>query len=140
MLSGLSRDGGVGLGAVAVLVAGCSDLVTGLNTSSLKPTAEKVNEQFVPGVPKGYQCPLVPNGFDPAGSIYRVDSGRHLLPREDFSTDPVIATIPNFKREVPISNYVLTDTQQSNAGMSVDLLQKVVPGSLLPLLPTTKSR
>lgn len=128
MRTGCRVMGGVGLGAVAVLAAGCSDLVTGLNTSSLKPTAEKVNEQFVPGVPKGYQCPLVPNGFDPAGSIYRVDKDGTYFRVRDFSTDPVIATIPNFKREVPISNYVLTDTQQSNAGMSVDLLQKVVPG------------
>lgn len=115
-------------GALAMLAPGCSDIVTGLDTASIKPVAENVNQQFVPGVPKGYQCPLVPNGFDPAGSIYRLDKDGTYFRVRDFSTDPAIVALPNYKREVPISNYVLTDTQQANAGMSMDLLQKVVPG------------
>jgi hypothetical protein len=112
----------------SVIVAGCSDLVTGLDTSSIKPAAESVTAQFVPGVPKGYQCPLVPNGFDPAGSIYRLEKDGTYFRVKDFTGDPAITALGTVKREVPISNYVLSDTQQANAGLSLDLLQKVVPG------------
>ena len=81
----------------------------------------------MPGVPKGYQCPLVPNGFDPAGSIYRLEKDGTYFRVKDFTGDPALTALGTVKREVPISNYVLTDTQQANAGMSLDLLQKVAP-------------
>lgn len=126
-------DGGTWLRAGAVLacvvlIGGCSDLMSGLTTASIKPTAETLTAQFVPGVPKGYQCPLVPNGFDPAGSIYRLENDGTYFRVKDFTGDPAVTALGSVKREVPISNYVLTDTQQANAGMSIDLLQKVVPG------------
>jgi hypothetical protein len=119
---------GIAALSCSVLVTGCSDLMSGLTTASIKPTAETLTAQFVPGVPKGYQCPLVPNGFDPAGSIYRLETDGTYFRVKDFTGDPALTALGTVKREVPISNYVLTDTQQANAGMSMDLLQKVVPG------------
>jgi hypothetical protein len=114
--------------AVALSLGACSEVLSGTDTASIKPTAENVTEAFVPGVPKGYQCPLVPNGFDPAGSIYRLEKDGTYFRVKDFSTDPAITALGNYKRDVPISNYVLSDTQQTNAGLSFDLLKKVVPG------------
>lgn len=116
-----------GVGA-ALLVAGCSETAANLDTASIKPAAETVDGRFVPGVPKGYQCPLVPNGFDPAGSIYRLDKDGTYFRVKDFTTDPAIQALGGYKRDVQISNYVLSDTQQSSAGLSMDLLKKVVPG------------
>ena len=116
------------IGAATLLVAGCSESFSGVDTASIKPAAETVNQAFVPGVPKGYQCPLVPNGFDPAGSIYRLDKDGTYFRVKDFTTDPSIQALGAYKRDVPISNYVLSDTQQANAGISFDLLKKVVPG------------
>src|SRR5690606_14847550 len=75
-----------------------------------------------------YQCPLVPNGFDPAGSIYRLDKDGTYFRVKDFTSDPAITALGSFKREVPISNYALSDSQQASAGLSLDLLKKVVPG------------
>jgi hypothetical protein len=120
--------GRIGLGLVAMAMGGCADMLSEISTASIKPVADNVNQQFVPGVPRGYQCPLVPNGFDPAGSIYRVDKDGTYFRVKDFGSDAAITALPNYKREVPISNYVLNDTQQANAGMSMDLLKKVVPG------------
>lgn len=113
---------------LAVSLGACSDAISGLDTASIKPAADNVTEAFVPGVPKGYQCPLVPNGFDPAGSIYRLEKDGTYFRVKDFTTDPAITALGKYKRDVPISNYVLSDTQQANAGLSFDLLKKVVPG------------
>jgi len=120
----------IGVCGLAALAGGCSDSLSELAgaTSSIKPAADAVNANFVPGVPKGYQCPLVPNGFDPAGSIYRVDKDGTYFRVKDFTSDAGVTALGQVKREVPISNYVLSDTQQSNAGLSLNLLQKVVPG------------
>lgn len=128
MRTGLRTAGRIGLCGLAALLAGCSDLVTGLDTASIKPAAEAVDQAFVPGVPKGYQCPLVPNGFDPAGSIYRLEKDGTYFRVKDFTSDPAITALGAYKRDVPISNYQLSDTQQANAGLSFDLLKKVVPG------------
>ncbi|MGE3229387.1 MAG: hypothetical protein AB7J30_08110 [Hyphomicrobium sp.] len=127
---GTSWAGLIGLCGLAALAGGCSDSLSELagTTSSIKPAADAVTANFVPGVPKGYQCPLVPNGFDPAGSIYRVDKDGTYFRVKDFTSDASVTALGQVKREVPISNYVLSDTQQSNAGLSMDLLQKVVPG------------
>jgi hypothetical protein len=124
----LRGRGRMGLCGLAALLAGCADTGSTLDTASIKPQAESVSQAFVPGVPKGYQCPLVPNGFDPAGSIYRLDKDGTYYRVKDFTTDPSIQALGGYKREVAISNYVLSDTQQSSAGLSFDLLQKVVPG------------
>jgi hypothetical protein len=83
---------------------------------------------FVPGLPKGYQCPLVPNGFDPAGSIYRLDKNGTYYRVKDVSTDPAIMAMGGHRKDVPISNYVLSDKQASTAGLSFSLLEKALPG------------
>lgn len=114
--------------SLAALLAGCSGELSGFDTASIKPVAEAVTSQFVPGLPKGYQCPLVPNGFDPAGSIYRLDKDGTYFRVKDFTTVPTIAAMGTYKRDVKISNYQLSDTQQANAGLSFDLLKKVLPG------------
>ena len=114
--------------SMATLLAGCAGDWTALDTASIKPGAEAVTSKFVPGVPNGYQCPLVPNGFDPAGSIYRLDKDGTYFRVKDFSTDAAIAALGTLKREVKISNYQLADTQQSNVGLSLNLLNKVLPG------------
>jgi hypothetical protein len=114
--------------SMAALMAGCASDVTALDTASIKPGAEAVTSQFVPGVPKGYQCPLVPNGFDPTGSIYRLDKDGTYFRVKDFTADAALAALGSFKREVKISNYQLSDTQQANAGLSLNLLNKVLPG------------
>jgi len=74
--------------SVAVLaLAGCAEtLATGTITPHNPP-------DFVPGLPKGYQCPLVPNGFDPAGSIYRLDKNGTYYRVKDFSTEPQIMAL-----------------------------------------------
>ena len=127
MRANLQRFGQWFLVGTATLLAGCASDVT-LDTASIKPGAEAITSKFVPGVPKGYQCPLVPNGFDPAGSVYRLDKDGTYFRVKDFTTDAAIAALGSFKREVKISNYQLTDTQQANAGLSVNLLNKVLPG------------
>lgn len=119
---------GIGICGLGLILAGCAETGSGLDTASIKPAAEAVTQEFVPGVPKGYQCPLVPNGFDPAGSIYRLERDGTYFRVKDFAADPEIQALGAFKREVPISNYVLSDTQQASAGLSMDLLKKVVPG------------
>jgi hypothetical protein len=128
MRANLWRLGQWFLVGMATLLAGCAGDVTALDTASIKPHAEAVTSKFVPGVPKGYQCPLVPNGFDPAGSIYRLDKDGTYFRVKDFTADPAITALGSFKREVKISNYQLTDTQQANAGLSLNLLNKVLPG------------
>ncbi|HEX2842373.1 hypothetical protein [Hyphomicrobium sp.] len=117
-----------GLLSLAGLLGGCSEGLSGVDTASIKPAADAVTHDFVPGVPKGYQCPLVPNGFDPAGSIYRLDKEGTYFRVKDFTSDPSVTALGPYKRDVPISNYQLSDTQQANAGLSFDLLKKVVPG------------
>jgi hypothetical protein len=107
-----------------VTVTACSD---GIATGTLNQTPINPND-FVPGLPKGYQCPLVPNGFDPAGSIYRLDKSGTYFRVKDFSKDPEIGGKPDFKKEVQISNYVLSDKQTATAGLSFDIMKNALPG------------
>ena len=116
------------LACVGLLLAGCAGDMSGIDTASIKPTATAITNDFVPGVPKGYQCPLVPNGFDPVGSIYRLEKDGTYFRVKDFTTVPAITSLGAYKRDVKISNYQLSDTQQANAGLSYDLLKKVLPG------------
>jgi len=118
----MTRLGWVALASLTL--AGCQDgLATGtIETKTLNPP------DFVPGLPKGYECPLVPNGFDPAGSIYRLDKTNTYYRVKDFSKDPAIGALPGFKRDVQISNYVLSDKQTSTAGLSFNILKNALPG------------
>jgi hypothetical protein len=111
-----------GLATMLLAVGGCAEsLVTGTISPPNPPN-------FVPGLPKGYQCPLVPNGFDPAGSIYRLDKSDTYYRVKDFSADTAVMALGGYRRDVPISNYVLSDKQASTAGLSFNLLQKALPG------------
>ena len=111
-----------GLSVALLALAGCT---AGQATGTITPLNPP---DFVPGVPKGYQCPLVPNGLDPAGSIYRLDKSGTYYRVKDFSTDSAIMAMDGYRKEVPISNYVLSDTQASSVGLSFNLLEKVLPG------------
>ena len=111
-----------GLSVAVLALAGCAEtLATGTITPPKLP-------DFVPGLPKGYQCPLVPNGFDPAGSIYRLDKNGTYYRVKDFSTEPAVMAMGGYRKNVPISNYILSDKQASTAGLSYSLLQKALPG------------
>ena len=114
--------------ALALLLGGCqAGVLPGASTGELATSVASASG-FIPGVPKGYQCPLVPNGFDPAGSIYRIDKTGTYYRVKDLSREPAFAGQANFKSEVPISNYVLSDTQNSSAGLSLELLKSALPG------------
>lgn len=111
-----------GISVALCALAGCAGtMATGTITPPNPP-------DFVPGLPKGYQCPLVPNGFDPAGSIYRLDKSGTYYRVKDFSTDPAVMAMGGHRKNVAISNYVLSDKQASTAGLSYSLLQNVLPG------------
>jgi len=114
-----------GLSVAALALAGC----LGVPNPPPPGTITAPNPSgFVPGVPKGYQCPLVPNGLDPAGSIYRLDKNGTYYRVKDFSIDPAVMAMDGFRKAVPISNYALSDTQASSVGLSFNLLEKVLPG------------
>jgi len=116
-----------GLSVAALALAGCH--ATADPEKLVVGTINPPNPSgFVPGLPKGYRCPLVPNGFDPAGSIYRLDNTGTYYRVRDFSTDPAVMAMDGFRKEVPISNYALSDTQASSVGLSFNLLQNVLPG------------
>ena len=113
---------------VVLLLAGCQPAaLQGTSTGELTSSVTSA-QNFIPGVPKGYQCPLVPNGFDPVGSIYRIDRSGTYFRVKDFSKDATFMGGGGFKSDVPISNYVLSDTQNSNAGLSFELLKNALPG------------
>ncbi len=109
------------------LGAGCGSFGVGESTGTVKvPKTITADTKFIPGLPKGYQCPLVPNGFDPAGSIYRLDRNGSYYRVKDFTDDPVVAQ--GRKSDVQIANYVLSDKQKTNAGLSINLLKSALPG------------
>ena len=114
-----------GLLVTGLALGGCPGMPNPVPPGTITPLNPP---DFVPGVPKGYQCPLVPNGLDPAGSIYRLDKSGTYYRVKDFSTDSAIMAMDGYRKEVPISNYVLSDTQASSVGLSFNLLEKVLPG------------
>lgn len=110
--------------AAAGLLTACSDAQdTGALATQIAATPG-----FVPGVPPGYQCPIVPNGFDPAGSIYRLDKDGTYYRVKDFSKDPAVLAMAGYKRDVAISNYALSDQQLTSAGLSFEVLKNALPG------------
>jgi hypothetical protein len=110
----------------ALVLAACAQTSEELNTKAI---AEKVTVPgFVPGVPNGFQCPLVPNGFDPVGSIYRLDKSGTFYRVVDFSADPAIKSLTGIKRDIPVGNYSLSDKQTASAGLSFEVLKTALPG------------
>lgn len=118
------------VGSIAIATAGgCAEAPgtqSSIDTAALTGTGPGTG--LVPGLPKGYECPLIPNGLDPAGSIYRLDKSGTYYRVKDFSDDPEITALGSYKKVVPISNYTLSDKQMSNAGLSLDLLKAALPG------------
>ena len=112
----------VGLSVAVLALAGCAETLATGTVTAPNPS------DFVPGLPKGYRCPLVPNGFDPAGSIYRLDKNGTYYRVKDFSTGPAVMAMDGFRKKVPISNYAMSVTQASSVGLSFNLLEKVLPG------------
>lgn len=96
---------------------------TGVITNTIAATPG-----FVPGVPNGFQCPLIPNGFDPAGSIYRLDKSGTYYRVRDYSKEPSVMALNGIKRDILISNYALSDQQTASAGLSFELLKNALPG------------
>ncbi len=111
-----------GLSVAVLALAGC------INAGATPIMPDLKKPVFIPGVPKGYECPLVPNGLDPAGSIYRLDKNGTYYRVKDFSTGPAVMAMDGFRKQVPISNYALSVTQASSVGLSFNLLEKVLPG------------
>jgi hypothetical protein len=109
-----------------LLMAACSQQPSDLNTTALAEKA--VTPGFVPGVPNGFQCPLVPNGFDPVGSIYRLDKSGTFYRVKDFSAEPSVKLLTGIKRNIPVGNYSLSDKQTASAGLSFELLKSALPG------------
>ena len=105
----------------------CSAAMSAGDTASITPAANSITHDFVPGVPKGYQCPLVPNGFDPVGSIYRLDKDGTYFRVKDFTTDASVISAGD-KRVVNIANYALSDTQKATTGLSFEILKNALPG------------
>ena len=84
------------------------------------------NTNTFPGLPKGYQCPFVPNGFDPVASIFRVDKSGTFFRVADLSNDKRV--LANVKNNVKIGNYAFSDSQKASADLSVSLLKRILPG------------
>lgn len=102
--------------------------VGGMKTASVdtKKGEPLVTGTIIPGLPRGYQCPFVPNGFDPVASIYRLDRSGTYFRVADMGNDKrVLAKVRN---NVKIGNYVFSDTQKASADLSVSLLKRVLPG------------
>ncbi|MGI9422575.1 MAG: hypothetical protein ACR2PA_05235 [Hyphomicrobiaceae bacterium] len=116
-----------------ILLTACSQKQTSefFNPNSsavgaLTDPAKYTKPEIIPGLPKGYRCPLIPNGFDPAGSIYRIDRSGTYYRVKDFGSDPNVQK--GRKSDIHIANYVLSDEQISSTGLSANLLSKALPG------------
>lgn len=120
------------------MLAGCttSDLngslfqqsTIGVTTGSVNHGKKELSASgsIIPGLPNGYQCPFVPNGYDPVASIYRIDQSGTYFRVADLSNDERV--LANVKNNVKIGNYVFSDTQKASADLSVSLLKRVLPG------------
>ena len=70
--------------SATTLLAGCANDVT-LDTASIKPSAEAVTSQFVPGVPKGYfngSFVITTNGPTPISALQvsRIEANGYPIP------------------------------------------------------------
>ena len=112
--------------AVAMLLtSGCAQELGSLTTGALLPTKPEQVAEVIPGVPNGYTCPVVPNTFDPAGSIYRIDASGTFYRVADLGSKPFV--VKNRRPDVVIADYVLSDEQAASAGVSARLLKTALP-------------
>ena len=109
--------------APMLLAAGCAQDPGSFVTGTLPLLPAKVEQvaEVIPGVPNGYTCPVVPNTFDPAGSIYRIDASRTFWRVADLKSEPFV--VKNRRADVVIADYLLSDEQAASAGMSARLVK-----------------
>ena len=108
-----------------LLTVGCAQELGSLQTGSLLPAKVEKVPEVIPGVPKGYTCPVVPNTFDPAGSIYRIDTSGTFYRVADLRSQPFV--VKHRRKDVVIADYVLSDEQAASVGMSARLLKTALP-------------
>jgi hypothetical protein len=121
----------VGTALLLAPLAGCADGQSLFETGAIKPAmAESAPQQshLLPGVPAGFECPLVPNGFDPAGSIYRLDKSGTFYRVTAYGEEPAILEMKGYRRNISVADYTFTDAQKSSAGVSFAVLQNALPG------------
>lgn len=117
--------------------AGCASDGSGLLTTGgidLTPRDEAAKtdkaggavQGLIPGLPVGYICPFVPNGFDPVGSIYRIDRSGTYFRVADLSNDERV--LDRIRNNVTIGNYAFNHREKASADLSVSLLKRVLPG------------
>ncbi len=107
------------------LTAGCAQDLGSLQTGALLPANVEEVPEVIPGVPKGYTCPVVPNTFDPAGSIYRIDTSGTFYRVADLRSQPFV--VKNRRQDVVIADYVLSDEQAASVGISARILKSALP-------------
>jgi hypothetical protein len=114
--------------APMLLAAGCAQDLGSIETAGIPLLPAKVEQvaEVIPGVPNGYTCPVVPNTFDPAGSIYRIDASRTFWRVADLKSEPFV--VKNRRADVVIADYLLSDEQAASAGMSARLVKTALPG------------
>jgi hypothetical protein len=111
----------------ALPLAGCAPTMPDANAALIAGSIEK-NPQMLPGVPNGFECPLVPSGFDPAGSIYRLDKNGTFYRVTAYGSDPAVLAMNGYRRDIKIADYAFSDAQKSSAGVSFAVLQNALPG------------
>lgn len=107
-------------------LGGCAETMPFATGAIVPPNPQQ--PQLLPGVPSGFECPLVPNGFDPAGSIYRLDKSGTFYRVTAYGEDPAILAMKGYRRDIKVADYVFTDEQKSSAGVSFAVLQNALPG------------
>jgi hypothetical protein len=112
---------------LCVPLAGCAPTLPDANAALIAGSIEK-NPQLLPGVPNGFECPLVPSGFDPAGSIYRLDKSGTFYRVTAYGADPSVLAMKGYRRDIKIADYAFSDAQKSSAGVSFAVLQNALPG------------
>jgi hypothetical protein len=112
---------------LCVPLAGCAPTLPDANAALIAGSIEK-NPQLLPGVPNGFECPLVPSGFDPAGSIYRLDKSGTFYRVTAYGADPAVLAMKGYRRDIKIADYAFSDAQKSSAGVSFAVLQNALPG------------
>ena len=124
------RTSSIALAAIActgLQLAACAPDMPDANAALIAGSIEKT-PQMLPGVPNGFECPLVPSGFDPAGSIYRLDKSGTFYRVTAYGEDPAVLAMKGYRRDIKVADYMFSNAQKSSAGVSFAVLQNVLPG------------
>jgi len=111
---------------VLSMLAGCGGGAafpfSGVETGSTNMSSPKT----LPGLPAGFECPLVPSGVDPVGSIFRLDKNGTYFRVANPPNDPEVQK--GINRNMAVGDYVYSDRQKSSADLSFSLLKRALPG------------